>query len=115
MDAGSAKARGATDEDREKSNKSAKGSNKPVEATEKPHEETHGNGGSGTLASEGSAALASAVETAGDTLERRGEQVQQVYERATDIVQRRPGSAVASAFGIGIVVGISLVLAIRHR
>jgi uncharacterized protein YjbJ (UPF0337 family) len=67
------------------------------------------------LTADGSARIARATETAREYAEHTGERLHQGYRRAEGMVRHRPGSAVASAFGVGIVVGVVLVLAMRRR
>jgi uncharacterized protein YjbJ (UPF0337 family) len=67
------------------------------------------------LTSDGSAAVSRAGETAREYAEHAGERLQQGYRRAEGIVRHRPGSAVASAFGIGVIVGVVLVWATPRR
>jgi uncharacterized protein YjbJ (UPF0337 family) len=67
------------------------------------------------LTSDGSAAIACAADTAREYAEHAGEQLQEGYRRAESIVRHRPASSVVTAFGIGIVVGVALVLAVRQR
>ena len=69
----------------------------------------------GGLTADSSATVTRAAETARDYAEQAGERLYQGYRRAEGIVRHRPGSAVASAFGIGVIVGVVLVLATRRR
>jgi len=62
----------------------------------------------------GSAASTRAAETARECAEDAGERLPPDYRRAEPIVRQRPGAAVPSAFGIGIIVGVVLVLAVRR-
>jgi uncharacterized protein YjbJ (UPF0337 family) len=67
------------------------------------------------LTSDSSASVTRATETAREYSEHAGERLQQGYRRAKGIVRHRPGSAVASAFGIGVIIGVVLVLATPRR
>jgi uncharacterized protein YjbJ (UPF0337 family) len=63
----------------------------------------------------GSAALARASEATRECAERAGEQFHTSYRRVEGMVLQRPGSIVASAFSIGIFVGVLSVIAVRRR
>ena len=78
------------------------------------------------LTSRGSSAVAQAAEAvsnytqqAGDRLrERYGDYAQQARDRfddVQDVVRQKPGQSVATAFGIGLVAGLVVGLAIRSR
>jgi uncharacterized protein YjbJ (UPF0337 family) len=78
------------------------------------------------LTSRGSTAVAQAAEAvgnytqqAGDRLrERYGDYAQQARERfddVQDVVRQKPGQSVATAFGIGLVAGLIVGLALRSR
>jgi uncharacterized protein YjbJ (UPF0337 family)/tetrahydromethanopterin S-methyltransferase subunit G len=78
------------------------------------------------LTSRGATAVAQAAEAvsnytqqAGDRLrERYGDYAQQARERfddVQDVVRQKPGQSVATAFGIGLVAGLVVGLALRSR
>jgi uncharacterized protein YjbJ (UPF0337 family) len=69
----------------------------------------------GELTSSGSAAVARVAQTVGDYAEHANERVREEYDRAARLVRDRPGSAVGTAFGVGVVVGVVLFLAWRPR
>jgi uncharacterized protein YjbJ (UPF0337 family) len=80
----------------------------------------------GELTSRGGSAVASATEAVrgytqqaagrlrdqyGDIADRAGE----YYGQAEDVVRHNPGQSVAAAFGVGLVVGVVIGLALRSR
>jgi uncharacterized protein YjbJ (UPF0337 family) len=78
------------------------------------------------LTSRGSSAISQASEAvshfahqAGDRLRDRygdmSNQARERYEMAEDMVRHNPGQSVAAAFGIGLVVGVVVGLALRSR
>ena len=115
IDAGAEKTKEATDKAAEKSSETAKGVAKAVKDAGTKIADSDTDGGQGGLISVASTVVARAADTAREYAERAGEPVQQVYHRAEAIARHRPGSAVVSAFSIGIFVGVALVLAVRHR
>ena len=80
----------------------------------------------GTLTQGGSSAISGAAEKvrdlasgAGDRLRdnygQASEFARERYEQAEDLVRHNPGQSVAAAFGLGIVVGLVVGIAIRSR
>jgi len=80
----------------------------------------------GELTSHGSSAIASAAGAVGNYAQQAGErlrdqygnladQARDKYDMAQDHVRHNPGQSVAAAFGIGIVVGVVVGLAVRSR
>jgi uncharacterized protein YjbJ (UPF0337 family) len=78
------------------------------------------------LTSHGSSAVASAAQAVGDFAHQAGGrirenyenvsgQVRERYEAAEDLVRHNPGQSVAAAFGIGLVAGLIVGLALRSR
>jgi len=78
------------------------------------------------LTARGSSAVAQATEAvsqyaqqAGDRLRDRygdlSDQARERYDHAQDIVRHNPGQSVAAAFGIGLVAGLIVGLALRSR
>lgn len=80
----------------------------------------------GTLTSGGSSAVSQAAEKARDFAANAGERfrdgygqasdfARERYEQAEDVVRHRPAQSVAAAFGIGLVVGLVVGIAVRSR
>jgi len=80
----------------------------------------------GELTSRGSSAVAQASETVGNFAQQAGNRLRQGYgqvsdrareryEMAEDVVRHNPGPSVATAFGVGLVVGVVVGLALRSR
>jgi len=91
----------------------------------------------GELTSRGGSAVSSAAEAVGNFAQNAGDrlrdqyghlsdqarvqysqwadQARDRYESAQDVVRHNPGQSVAAAFGVGIVVGVVVGLAIRSR
>jgi uncharacterized protein YjbJ (UPF0337 family) len=91
----------------------------------------------GDLTSHGSSAVASAAQTVGDYAQQAGDrlrdqygnlagqfrdqygnlagQARERYDMAQDMVRQNPGQSVAAAFGVGLVVGVVVGLALRSR
>ena len=80
----------------------------------------------GELTSRGSSGIASATEAvsnyaqqaAGRFRENYGQvadQARERYEQVEDMVRHSPGQSVAAAFGVGVVVGVIVGLALRSR
>jgi len=78
------------------------------------------------LTSRGSSAVAQAAETvsnyaqqAGDRLRDRygdlADQARERFDTAQDVVRHNPGQSVAAAFGVGLVAGLIVGLALRSR
>jgi len=78
------------------------------------------------LTAHGSSGVSQAAEAARDYAQQAGERLRggydqaaemarQRYEMAQDAVRHNPGQSVAAAFGIGIVVGVVVGLALRSR
>jgi uncharacterized protein YjbJ (UPF0337 family) len=78
------------------------------------------------LTSHGSSAVAQATQAVGDFAHQAGGrirenyenvagQARERYEQAEDLVRHNPGQSVAAAFGIGIVAGLIVGLALRSR
>ncbi|CAN5891029.1 CsbD family protein [soil metagenome] len=74
------------------------------------------------LATEGSSALESAQSLAHQATDRMREgydtmsaEARHRYEMAEDMVRQRPGQSVATAFGVGLVVGVLVGLVMRSR
>jgi uncharacterized protein YjbJ (UPF0337 family) len=78
------------------------------------------------LTAHGSSAVAQAAQAVGDFAHQAGGrirenyenvsgQVRDRYEAAEDIVRHNPGQSVAAAFGIGLVAGLVVGLALRSR
>jgi len=79
-----------------------------------------------SLTSRGSSTVAQAAEAVGNFANQAGErlrdqyghwsdQARERYELAQDVVRQNPAQTVAAAFGIGLVAGIIVGLAIRSR
>ena len=80
----------------------------------------------GTLTSGGASAVSHAAEKVRDLASDAGERLRdgygqasdfarERYEMAEDVVRHRPAQSVAAAFGIGLVVGLVVGIAIRSR
>jgi len=91
----------------------------------------------GELTSKGSSGIASATEAVGNFAQQAGERLRDQYgnlasqardqygnltsqarervDYAQDIVRHNPGQSVAAAFGVGLVVGVVVGLALRSR
>jgi len=80
----------------------------------------------GELTSRGSSAVASATQAAGnfahqatdrlrDQYGRVAEQARDQFDTAQDMVRHNPGQSLAAAFGIGLVTGVVVGLALRSR
>jgi len=91
----------------------------------------------GELTSHGSSAVATAAETVGNFAQQTGERLRDQYgnvagqlrdqygnlaseardryDSAQDVVRHNPGQSVAAAFGVGLVVGVVVGLALRSR
>ncbi len=80
----------------------------------------------GTLTQQGGSAISQGAEKARDFAQHAGERfkdgygqaseyARQQYEQAEDLVRSKPGQSVAAAFGIGLVVGLLVGVAIRGR
>ena len=80
----------------------------------------------GNLTADGSSAVAQATESVGRFAQQAGEQFRQRYgqwadeardrfDSASDVVRHRPGQSVAAAFGVGLVAGLVVGLALRSR
>jgi len=91
----------------------------------------------GELTSRGSSGLASATEAVGNFAQQAGDRLRDQYGRvasqardqygnlidqardrydmAQDVVRHNPGQSVATAFGVGLVVGVVVGLALRSR
>ena len=79
-----------------------------------------------TLTQQGSSAVAQVAEKAREFVAGGGERFKEQYgqasdyarqqlEQAEDLVRSRPGQSVAAAFGLGLVVGLVVGVAIRSR
>lgn len=75
-----------------------------------------------SLASDGSSALETAqsyahqaTEQMRDSYDAMSAEARYRYEMAEDMVRQRPGQSVATAFGVGLVVGVLVGLALRSR
>jgi len=80
----------------------------------------------GDLTSKGSAGLASAAEAVGNYAQQASDrlrdqygnltnQARDRYDQAQDVVRHNPGQSVAAAFGVGLVAGLVVGLALRSR
>jgi len=91
----------------------------------------------GELTSRGSSGVATAAEAVGNFAQRAGDRLRDQYgqvaeqardrygnlvdvardraEYAQDVVRHNPGQSVAAAFGVGLVVGVVVGLALRYR
>jgi uncharacterized protein YjbJ (UPF0337 family) len=80
----------------------------------------------GELSSRGSSAVASATQAVGDYAQQAASRLREGYgqmadqardrfEDVEDLVRHNPGQSVAAAFGVGLVVGVVLGLALRSR
>ncbi len=80
----------------------------------------------GELTSKGSSAVAQATEAVGQYAQQAGDRLREHYgqlsdvardryEMASDVVRHKPGQSVATAFGIGLVAGLIVGLALRSR
>jgi uncharacterized protein YjbJ (UPF0337 family) len=94
------------------------------EAIEKYLDELVSQGGSAL--SQGAAAVSQAAETAGqygryaaehvrDGYNRISDQFGRTYDSSTEMIRDNPGRSVATAFGVGIVLGVVVGLALRSR
>ena len=63
----------------------------------------------------GSSAVAHAAEAAGQYAHQVSDQIRERYDSAEGLVRRHPTQTVATAFGIGLVAGLIIGLAIRAR
>ena len=80
----------------------------------------------GELTSRGASAVSQAADTAGrymhqgqdrlrEHYSRLADEARDRYDRAEDMVRHNPGQSVAAAFGIGVVAGLIVGLALRSR
>jgi uncharacterized protein YjbJ (UPF0337 family) len=80
----------------------------------------------GELTSRGSSAVAQAAESVGNFAHQAGDrlrdqygyiadQARDRYDQAQDVVRHSPAQSVAAAFGVGLVAGLVIGLAIRSR
>ncbi len=80
----------------------------------------------GELSSKGSSAVAQATEAVGQFAQHTGDRLREHYgemsdaareryDMAADVVRHKPGQSVAAAFGIGLVAGVIVGLALRSR
>jgi uncharacterized protein YjbJ (UPF0337 family) len=80
----------------------------------------------GELTSKGSAAASNMAESVGGMMQDAGEhmreqydevsqRVQRGYEQTKDMVRTNPGQSLATAFGVGAVLGLIVGLALRSR
>jgi len=80
----------------------------------------------GELTSRGSSGVAQAAQAVGDFAQHAGDRLRDRYgdiagqareqlDMAQDVVRHNPGQSVAAAFGIGLVAGLIVGLAIRSR
>ncbi len=73
----------------------------------------------GSTVAHAAQAVGDFAHTAGDRLRdgygQVSEQVRERYESAEDLVRHNPGQSVAAAFGIGLVAGLIVGLALRSR
>jgi len=78
------------------------------------------------MTSQGSSAIASAADTAGQYARYAADQVQEGYNRISDqfgrqyeasreLVRDNPAGSVATAFGVGVLLGVVVGLALRSR
>ena len=67
------------------------------------------------MTSRGSSAVAHAAETAGRYAHDAVDQARDRYDRAEAAVRHNPAQSVAMVFGIGLVAGLIVGLAVRHR
>ncbi len=67
------------------------------------------------MTSSGSSAVAHAAEAAGQYAHRVSDRIRERYDSAEGLVRRHPTQTLASAFGIGLVAGLIIGLAIRAR
>jgi uncharacterized protein YjbJ (UPF0337 family) len=78
------------------------------------------------LTSKGSSAVAQAAETVGNIAHQAGDRLREHYgqfadqardrfDSAQDMVRHNPGQSVAAAFGVGLVAGLIVGLALRSR
>jgi uncharacterized protein YjbJ (UPF0337 family) len=63
----------------------------------------------------GSSAVAHAAEAAGRYAHQVSDQVRDRYDRAQGVVRHNPARSVAVVFGLGLVAGLIVGLAVRHR
>jgi ElaB/YqjD/DUF883 family membrane-anchored ribosome-binding protein len=111
IDSGAEKAKEATEQFADKSREPAK---EVGEAVHNAGEKIADAISAGGMDAVGSSAVARAAEAAGNYGEHAGELVQHGYRETFRVVGDRPVSAVLAAFGVGIVVGVVLVSAIRR-
>ena len=80
----------------------------------------------GELTSGGASAVAQVSEAVGQFAQQAGDRLREHYgemsdvareryDMATDVVRNKPGQSVAAAFGIGLVAGVIVGLALRSR
>ncbi len=80
----------------------------------------------GELTSGGATAVAQATEAVGQFAQQAGDRLREHYgqmsdaarerfDMASDVVRHKPGQSVAAAFGIGLVAGVIVGLALRSR
>jgi len=80
----------------------------------------------GDLTSKGSSTIAQAAEAVGSYAQQAGDRLRDQYghladqardrfDSAQDVVRHNPGQSVAAAFGVGLVVGVVVGLALRSR
>jgi len=80
----------------------------------------------GELTSHGSSAVSKATEAVGNFAQTAGDRLRDQYgtlasqardkaDLANDLVRHNPGQSVAAAFGVGLVVGVVVGLALRSR
>ncbi len=67
------------------------------------------------MTSSGSSAVAHAAESVGQYAHRVSDRIRERYDSAEGLVRRHPTQTLASAFGIGLVAGLIIGLAIRAR
>jgi uncharacterized protein YjbJ (UPF0337 family) len=78
------------------------------------------------LTSQGASAISSAVETAGqyaryatdqarEGYNRISDQLYRQYDSSRDLIRDNPARSVATAFGVGVVIGVVVGLALRSR
>ncbi len=69
----------------------------------------------GNLTANSSAALSQAGERLREGYGQAADRARAGYDQVEDIVRHKPGQSVATAFGVGIVVGVVVGLALRGR
>jgi uncharacterized protein YjbJ (UPF0337 family) len=67
------------------------------------------------LTSRGSSAVAQAAETVGHYAHEAGDRLRERYDQAEGMVRHNPTRSVAAAFGIGLVAGLIVAMALRSR